>query len=70
MGDDLTSADLTRANLSNVDVRFCSFKGAIIKRANMDVVNAKSADWDGAIYDAGTIWPIDFDPGAFGLVSE
>lgn len=68
VGADFTCADLTNATLSNSNVRFCCFKGSTLKGADLRVINAESADWYGAIYDAGTLWPVGFDPVAFGLV--
>lgn len=70
IGADFSAADLINATLKNSDVRFCIFRGATLKGANLPVINAEDADWYGAVYDGNTLWPAGFDPEQFGLVKH
>lgn len=62
IGVDFSGSDLTNAKLKNSDVRLCIFRGATLKGANLQVINAEDADWYGAVYDGNTLWPAGFDP--------
>jgi uncharacterized protein YjbI with pentapeptide repeats len=67
-----TSANLTKANLSglylrniglrNANLTSANLSNANLLQVNLDGANLKGVQLQGAIYNEGTLFPIDFDP--------
>ncbi len=70
----LANANLREANLTGANLRFANLSGANLRGANLSKVKtggvtaAQSGLWSRALYDARTIWPVDFDPVAAGAL--
>src|SRR5262249_9790804 len=62
-GAHLESANLKGAHLPDADLSYAHLQKAMLEGANLEKArNLKSADLNGATYDAATVWPDDVDP--------
>ena len=65
-GADLEAADLTNADLIGADLSHATLTNADLRGADLSGAILTGAELEGATYNAGTRWPVGFDPEAAG----
>jgi hypothetical protein len=65
-GADLRGAHLTGAKLQGARLRDANLEGALLQSADLSAAKLRNANLTGAIYNADTVWPLEFDPRAAG----